>query len=102
MKTSLWSRIRDAINTYDIDEEFTRQDILKKIGYPTGGSFDLYRLDLTHVGVIEKIGKALYKKKCNIPDNFTTTKLNKLQIELYWHKSWKDWFITLEDRMKSM
>ncbi len=73
---SLWSQIRNAINSYEVGEEFTRKDIRKKLDYPQGSSFDLYRLDLTHAGVLSKIERALYKKNCNIPEDFTTTKLN--------------------------
>ena len=100
---TLWSKIKEAINSYEIGEEFTRKDIREKLNYPEGGSFDLYRLDLTHAGIISKVGPALFKKNCNIPETLTTTKLHRFLIEERWKPpTWKNWFIELEDRLRSL
>jgi hypothetical protein len=102
---SLWSQIRNVINSYEIGEEFTRKEFRKKLNNPKTGSFDLYRHNLTIVGVIDKIGLALYKKNCNIPENLTTTKLNKFVAEKLWWNTklnWKDWFMELEDRLRTL
>lgn len=98
-KPSLWSMIRDTVNSYEIGEEFTRKDIREKLNNPETSSFDLYRLDLTHVGILTRIGTGLYKKNCNIPETLTTTKLRRLLIERRFRPSWKDWFMDLQDRL---
>ena len=102
MKT-LWSSVKEAINSYDIDQHFTRKGLRKRIreihGTPfSQASMDHYRLSLTNIKVLTWIDEGLYQKKQDIPDELTTTIMHKIEIELRWRPSWKDWF--LKDALK--
>lgn len=101
-KESTWSKVVAAINEYENGEFIRRRELLKKIGKCNEYTFDFYRLGLTHIGVLKHISRATYKKNCNIPETFTSSKLHLLENELRWKKSWKDWFMNLEDRMRSI
>jgi hypothetical protein len=100
---STWSQFKKVINEYKNEEFIRRSDLLKKIGgHFSEYTIDTYRLNLTHVGVLKHINRGVYQKKCSIPESLTSTKLQALKDEMKWKKSWKDWFIKLEDRMKNM
>jgi hypothetical protein len=106
-KISAWSRMKDAINSFEKNQIFTRQQLISRIVNQdeiviiTDYTLDLYRLALTHIGVLEWIETGKYVKKFDIPENFTTTKLFKLENHLKWKRpDWKDWFIESEDIVK--
>jgi hypothetical protein len=110
-KSTTWSKLRDAVNSFEKDEVFSRQQLLSKMLQDEDDkviiadySVDLYRLALTHIGVLEWVSRSHYRKKCSIPPTFTTTKLFKLKTQMTWGKSrdWRDWFMKLEDRLNIM
>jgi hypothetical protein len=99
-KKSTWRKVVDAINEYENGDFIRRQELLKKIGPCNDYTVDFYRLGLTHIGVLKHISKATYQKNCSIPLTFTSSKMQALESEMKWKRSWKDWFINLEDRMR--
>jgi len=106
-KITLWSCLRDALNSYNDGQLFSRKQILYKIkeAYPdvlSESSFDLYRLMLTRIKVLEWISKGVYKKLQHFPESLTTSKAHKLEIHYQWEKdTWADWFVdNIEDRIK--
>jgi len=108
-KVSLWSCIRDVINTYSDGELVSRQQLIAKIkeAYPeklSECSFDLYRHTLTKVKVLGWISNGNYKKLQHFPKSLTTTKASKLESHYKWEKpDWKDWFSeNIEDRIKML
>ena len=95
---STWSEIKEFINSKNIGEIITRKELMNKFNNPPQYTIDSYRILLTSsmIGVLESVGNGKYKLLRKIPENTTTTDLQKLLLE---GNSWKDWFIPLEDRI---
>lgn len=68
---SKWQVIKDYINN---NEYFTRKSIKSDIGM----NLDQYVLLIKHLGFIEKLDIASYRRLYKIPDYFTTTLLMKM------------------------
>jgi hypothetical protein len=107
MEKTLWSSLREAINSIEDGQLVSRQKLLQKLNdlhseKVSGGSFDIYRLMLTKINVLEWIEKGVYKKVQKFPESLSTSKAHKLEIHLKWGRpTWKDWFPeNLEDRIK--
>jgi len=105
---SLWYCFREAINSIEDGQLISRKKLLVKVGniYSeklSGGSFDIYRQTLTNIKVLEWIDRGIYKKVQNFPESLTTSKAHKLENQMRWYPSWKDWFAeNLEERIKML
>ncbi len=99
---SIWENTKKFINSLQENEEFTRRQFLHTIytdprvtRYET--TADHYRNQLTHAGFIGWVSIGIYRKIENIPKDLNTTNLRKFARD----KSWRTWFMTREDRLKS-
>ena len=98
---TIWDQVKDFINNKQNGDIIKRKQIIKtiyiegfKIPHNTIGS---YLSCLNQIGIINHISKpGLYTKIHDIPITLTTGRLK----EIVFDKSWKRWFITLEDRIK--
>ena len=93
---TIWQSIKDFIENIEIDETFTRKELLKFV-YKTQmahleTTIDGYRNLLTHAGVLERIGIGKYTKRKNIPKTLSTKQLRDLTNK----RNWKSWFTPLE------
>jgi len=97
---TLWDLFKHFINSKKVNEIFTRKDLLDSIyNVPMQShetSVDIYRNNVTHLGFLEHVGRGKYKKLYNIPKQITTTQINNALTD---RNTWKDWFITLHDKL---
>ena len=97
---SIWTLFKTFINSRKKDEIFTRRDLLESVyiyhmaSYNTAA--DIYRNSITHLGFLESAGRGKYKKLYNIPAEVTTTRIANALTD---RNTWKDWFITLHDKL---
>ncbi len=103
---SVWYLVKRFINKrVEIEEKFTRKDMLTYI-YPDPDVYhymrsnnntpDSYRHLLTQVKIVKTTDKpGVYIKLRDIPDKLTTPKLQEIAHD----KSWKSWFIPLDERL---
>jgi hypothetical protein len=102
-RDSLWSLIRRYVNGLPVGETFKRRYMLKNVfkdAYPGSKSsqetVDIYRCHLTSIGILEHVNQGKYRKLRDIPPKLSTTALRTLARD----KTWKSWFIKMEDRLK--
>ena len=88
---TIWDSVKDFINNLKINEEFTRQGILKHIykSHCDQSTVDTYKHQLMTLGIIELIKPGRYIKVKRIPKTLSTKTLRELSSK----KSWKSWFI---------
>lgn len=99
---SIWSLLKEYINNMKVGDQFTRSDLLHSIYRKDAAralsrvetSVDQYRRYLTILEILKHPGRALYEKFNDIPKNLTISTAQKLAYD----KSWRSWFIKLEDR----
>ena len=94
-----WFLIKQYINKHKPGDIITRQDMVKS-GIRRS-SVDGYRVQLYSAGILCKHTRGKYKIISNIPEKMTTTLLYELW-SYYNVKSWKNWFIPLEDKIKKL
>jgi len=105
---TFWSSMRNAVNSFKDGEEITRKQILQMIQNDfdekiSKTSFDIYRLLITHIKILEPVKRGTYKKIQNFPESLTAGKAHKLESQMKWSPSWKDWFAKdLEERLKML
>ncbi len=92
-----WKRLREYINSMEVGEVFTRQQMLEKLVHPDMRkgyqlSVDLYRRTITIVGFLEIVARGQYKILQHIPD-ISISRLTKMA----YNDSWKIWFLKPED-----
>jgi hypothetical protein len=99
-----WEKVKIFINSYEVGDVIKRKDFFLK--FPEcaiSTSFDIYRLSLTKIKILEPCGTGFYRKKYDIPESLTTTKMYKLENKLTWYKpDWKDWFMDYQDRLNRL
>jgi hypothetical protein len=103
----VWPLLKEFLDTIKIGERFTREEKLDYIyttkhrasldSYVTNA--DLYRRYLINIGFVEFVRSTVYLKKYNIPKNASLQLIMKYS---YPKKSWKNWFIPPEDRIKEI
>lgn len=104
-KETMWDKMKRFINSYEDGEIIKRKDFFKTFPefQETSSSFDIYRLSLSHIKILEPHGRGEYKKLYSIPESLTTTKMFKFENELKWKKpDWKDWFVDHQDRLNRL
>lgn len=100
--------MRKGINSFKDGQIVSRKQLLTKIAefYPdkiSEGSFDIYRLTLTKINILQHASRGKYKIVQEFPEDLSSSKAHKLKIELRWRPSWKDWFYNnVKDRIKNM
>lgn len=100
---NLWTVLKEFINSININETFTRKEMLAHI-YDFNFNVhrhttDCYRNDLCHCGFIEKTEKrGVYKKIRHIPIGMTMTQVRKIGYD----KTWTEWFVPLETKLEKM
>jgi hypothetical protein len=98
---SIWSLFKTYFNKLEINETFTRVDLLNAVYVPDTAiairqcqtTVDQYRRAVVLGLCMERVGWGVYKKIRNIPSDLTITKLRK---HVY-SKNWKSWFITIDE-----
>jgi len=100
---SIWSLLKNYINNFNINETFTRQELLNSVygNRVTNGllnakcmtTVDQYRRYITIVNCLKIVERGKYKKLKNIPPNLS---IKKLQKHVY-GSTWKTWFIPIEE-----
>ena len=98
---TIWDQVKDFINEKQNGDIIIRKEIIQtiyveefKIPHNTISS---YLNCLNQVGIINHASKpGLYIKVRDIPIALTMSRLKEIAFD----KSWKRWFITLEDRIK--
>jgi len=78
-----WIQIREYFRSFPKGSIITRKDYIKNFSNIDIGILDSYRWRLTEACFIEKIKVGKYIKIEDIPENYTTTELNKV---VYWTK----------------
>ena len=105
---TFWEAMRKGINSFKDGQLVTRKQLISKIAefYPeevSEGSFDIYRLTLTKINILQHVSRGKYKIVQEFPENLSSSKALKLEIELRWRPSWKDWFYNnVKDRIRNM
>ena len=100
--SSIWSIIREFVNTININDTFTRKELLFYIYEENSVDAhrhtpDCYRNDLCHCCFIEKTDKrGVYKKLRHIPENMTTSQVRTIGYD----KTWTEWFVPLETKLE--
>lgn len=93
---TLWQTLKDFINNLEINEKFTRKEIIKHIYvneiYNSKITIDTYRNLLTNIGILKIVGVGRYVKLKDIPKSLDTKLLKKIANK----KSWESWFIPIE------
>jgi len=93
---SLWKDMKDLVNGMKIDEEITRNQLLKKLkehdNFKKHTTVDMYRNALTHAGVLEVKSRGVYIKKKHIRPKLTITELR----DIAYHYTWKSWFVQVD------
>jgi hypothetical protein len=106
---NLWRSFIEYFNSLKDGEEFSRQDMLRSI-YDINSAralsnnvntIDVYRRTCAKTGFVESISLGKYRKIHNLPDNITTSIINKKAKE-FESKTWKEWFIPNEERVKEV
>jgi len=93
-----WDFVKVHINDKPIgtivcsDEFIDGENITSKI------RFDMYFHFLSRLGVLEKIGLKSYKIMSHIPIKMTSGMIYHF-VDKH-DEGWKDWFLTLEDRVE--
>jgi hypothetical protein len=102
-----WNFICKFINSYNDGDIVTRKEmreafVLAKYGINSEvfirSTLDGYKRLLTRIGVLEDVSRGKYKKLHSIPSTLTSTGARRIATEL---PNWKDWFMTIEDRLDS-
>lgn len=104
---STWSLLKEFLSKVDIDQSFTRSEILEYVycdkyklflsGYVT--NVDLYRRYLMNIGFVEFVRSTIYIKRYHIPKNASLQLIMKYS---YPKRSWKNWFIPTEDKIQKI
>ena len=103
----MWYLFKEFINSLSQGYEFSRKDLFYAIFTEESAdairchetAVDKYRLYCTHVGYLEHIDRALYRKRFDIPVN-ATSKL--IQSYAYNVRHWQEWFIPKCERRKAI
>lgn len=100
---TIWGDMKDFINRKENGEIIKRQEILEHI-FPSPyrtifnrGSVDVYRSNLTKLGILEVIKAGVYKKLRDIPEDLSCSLLQKIALD----KTWKQWFVPLDEKMEN-
>jgi hypothetical protein len=101
-----WSIFKDYINSIKIGELVTRKDINKVVyknpevwrEYSQTTTVDVYRLSLTHIGILSYIKRGVYRVNYHIKKEVTSKQVHALAYNRV--PNWRDWFIPeLENRI---
>jgi len=103
----LWDLFKSYINRLAIGQEFTRKDLLEAVYTKDSSismrrqpsSVDQYRNSCKHIGFIKSVSVGKYKKLFDIPDNLTTSLLAK-HVSLYSKRTWREWAMPYDSRIK--
>ena len=103
----MWHLFKDFVNSLKQGYEFTRKDLFHAIyteesadamrGHES--TIDHYRLYCTHLGYLEHVGRALYRKRFDIPINATSKLVEKCAYNAH---NWQKWFIPKSERRKAV
>lgn len=95
--TPVWKLLKNYINSLEMDQQFTRKDLLDLIeDFEYFGSMDFYRYLLTKLEYIDSIRPGLFIKKDVIPENATLALIRTFADDS--EDSWIAWFVPKEDR----
>jgi hypothetical protein len=97
---SNWSVLKEYINSQPRGAIIKRKDVLEEINKTkklTAGSFDRYCKMLNQLAILDKTWRGEYQIIQHIPQAMNTVVL----LNLVSRPSWKDWFISVEDRVST-
>jgi len=105
----IWNLLKEFINKKANNTTITRKELHRYVysdpdiaRYMLNNSItvDTYRINLTHIGILQKTHKrGKYTKKRNIPPKLSTTALKNLASTVI-SGTWKSWFISIPDELK--
>lgn len=98
---TIWDQTKEMINNKQKGDIITRQEIIKLIYKETAfvphSTISSYLNCLNKVGIIKHAEKpGVYIKVSNVPFSLSTRKLKEIAFD----KSWKNWFMPVELRLK--
>lgn len=104
---SMWEAFKMFINSLPVNEEFTRKQMFEGVYDETSAkamrrfetTVDHYRLYSCHVGYLDHIGHAKYRKLHNLPQKMTTTMLQRFARN---EAPWQSWFIPKHMRIQTI
>lgn len=94
---STWEYIKRKINQRPVGKHVYRQFLIKHIKAKPA-TIDSYVYTLILIGFLVKVSPGKYQVMQHIPKKMSLTKAR----ELAYDKSWKKWFIPLEERLKML
>jgi len=100
---TIWSLFKSYLNKLDHGAQFNRTEMLHAVYVEDAAkalsrvetTLDQYRRYITILGFLDHPERARYEKVKDIPEFLTISKAK----EAAYDKSWKSWFVRLEDRV---
>ncbi|MCF8019850.1 MAG: hypothetical protein K9L62_10625 [Vallitaleaceae bacterium] len=100
-RKTIWSLLKEYINSLEDNEQFTRKDLLYAVYVEDAAkaltrvetSVDQYRRYITILGFLDHPGRGTYKKIKDLPPFLTVSKAKRAAYD----RSWRSWFMQIED-----
>ncbi|MHA1816602.1 MAG: hypothetical protein ACTSX1_11385 [Candidatus Heimdallarchaeaceae archaeon] len=104
---SQWSRFRDYINSTEIGNDITRQEILLHVYkkrsawtcYSRMTTVDNYRKALSRLEILTPVKRGVYNVAHHVREDIS---FQKIKDRAYGPIDWREWFIRLEDKQKGL
>ena len=101
MLQTKYQRLKDYINSLKKGTVFSREEMFIRFSDCCKSrdrvyTIDTYRRNFEKLGYLIKVGRGKYKKLKQIHEELTCHKCSTLAND----RSWKSWFIDIEDRIK--
>ena len=97
-KNSNWYKLKQFINSKEVGETFTKNDIKQQ--NITSGSFYHYTRELKYINIIKTIQRDNYEILQKIPEGLNTVHLYTIRNWIIAYNPWKQWFLSIEDLLK--